>query len=91
MSEVWSGEAVLLRANRGLQEADAPFSIRWLAGLVLKEKKSLRDIGIASLTMSFLAIFPPLVVMMVVDRVLEHHSWNTLSLLAILLGIIHRL
>ena len=87
LSEVWSGEAVLLRANRGLQEADAPFSIRWLAGLVLKEKKSLRDIGIASLTMSFLAIFPPLVVMMVVDRVLEHHSWNTLSLLAILLGI----
>ena len=87
LSEVWSGEAVLLRANRGLQEADAPFSIRWLAGLVLKEKKSLRDIGIASLTMSFLAIFPPLVVMMVVDRVLEHHSWNTLSLLAVLLGI----
>lgn len=87
LSEVWSGDAVLLRANRGLQEADAPFSIRWLAGLVLREKKSLRDIGIASLTMSFLAIFPPLVVMMVVDRVLEHHSWSTLSLLSVLLGI----
>ncbi len=87
LSEVWSGEAVLLRANRGLQEADAPFSLRWLVGLVLTEKKSLRDIGIASLTMSFLAIFPPLVIMMVVDRVLEHHSWSTLGLLSVLMGI----
>ncbi len=87
LSEVWSGPAVLLRASRGLEEADAPFSIRWLAGLVLQEKKSLRDIGIASLTMSFLAIFPPLVVMMVVDRVLEHHSWSTLTLLSVILGI----
>ena len=87
LSEVWSGDAVLLRANRGLEEADAPFSVRWLAGLVLKEKKSLRDIGIASLVMSFLAIFPPLVVMLVVDRVLEHHSWSTLTLLSVILGI----
>jgi len=87
LSEVWSGEAVLLRANRGLTEADAPFSLKWLAGLVLHEKKSLRDIGIASLTMSFLAIFPPLAVMMVVDRVLEHHSWSTLTLLSVMMGI----
>ena len=83
LAEVWSGEAVLLRANRGLLEADAPFSIRWLAGLVLTERKALRDIGIASLTMSFLTIFPPLVVMTVVDRVLQHHSYSTLTLLSV--------
>jgi ATP-binding cassette, subfamily B, bacterial HlyB/CyaB len=87
LSEVWSGEAVLLRANRGLQEADAPFSLRWLIGLVMTERKSLRDIGVASLTMSFLAIFPPLAVMMVVSHVLEHHSWSTLTLLAVLMSI----
>ncbi len=87
LSEVWSGETVLLRANRGLAEADAPFSMRWLAGLVLHERKSLRDIGIASLTMSFLAIFPPLVVMTVADKVLEHHSYSTLTVLAVLMGI----
>ena len=68
LAEVWSGEAVLLRANRGVQEADAPFSVRWLVGLVLRERRSLRDIGFASLTMSFLTIFPPLIVMTVVDR-----------------------
>ncbi|HSU06947.1 MAG TPA: peptidase domain-containing ABC transporter, partial [Acetobacteraceae bacterium] len=87
LNEVWSGEAVLLRANRGLAEADAPFSLRWLAGLVLGERKSLRDIGLASLTMSFLAIFPPLVVMTVVDRVLQHNSYSTLTLLSVLMAI----
>ena len=38
LSEVWAGEAVLLRARRGQVEADAPFSLRWLAELVLQEK-----------------------------------------------------
>ncbi len=32
LNEVWSGEAILLRANRGQTEADAPFSFRWLVG-----------------------------------------------------------
>jgi ATP-binding cassette, subfamily B, bacterial HlyB/CyaB len=87
LAEVWSGEAVLLRASRGYKEVDAPFSLRWLAGLVLQEKRSLREIGIASLTLSFLTIFPPLMVMTVVDKVLTHNSYTTLALLATILGI----
>jgi ATP-binding cassette subfamily B protein len=87
LGQVWSGEAVLVRANRGQAEADAPFSLRWLAGVVLTERRSLRDIGIASLTMSFLAIFPPLAIMTVVDRVLQHQGYSTLTLLAVLLAI----
>ena len=87
LAQVWSGEAVLVRANRGQTEADAPFSLRWLAGLVLTERKSLRDIGIASLTMSSLAIFPPLTVMTVVDRVLQHQGYATLTMLCVLMTI----
>ena len=74
LSEVWAGEAVLLRANRGFAETDAPFSLRWLFGLVLQEKRSLREIGVASLALSILTIFPPFLVMTVVDKVLTHHS-----------------
>src|ERR1700736_547798 len=81
LERVWSGEAVLLRAQRGQMEADAPFTLSWLSGLVLQEKPSLRDIGLASLTLSFLTIFPPLLVMTVVDKVLTHKSYSTLALL----------
>jgi ATP-binding cassette, subfamily B, bacterial HlyB/CyaB len=87
LGQVWSGEAVLVRANRGQAEADAPFSLRWLVGLVLTERKSLHDIGIASLTMSCLAIVPPLVMMTVVDRVLQHKGYATLTMLAVLIAI----
>ncbi len=87
LSEVWAGEAVLLRAARGYAETDAPFSLRWLMGLVLQEKRSLRDIGIASLALSMLTIFPPFLVMTVVDKVLTHRSYSTLALIAVIVGI----
>ena len=38
LEQVWSGEAVLLRAQRGQPEADAPFTLGWLSGFVLREK-----------------------------------------------------
>ena len=87
LSEVWAGEAVLLRAARGYAETDAPFSLRWLMGLVLQEKRSLRDIGIASLALSMLTIFPPFLIMTVVDKVLTHRSYSTLALIAVIVGI----
>src|SRR6185436_4866887 len=78
LSSVWSGDAVLLRAARQQATTDAPFNLRWLAGLVVQERRSLRDIGIASLTISILTIFPPLVVMATVNKVLQYHSVSTL-------------
>ncbi len=53
---------------------------------MLQEKRSLRDVGLASLTLSFLTIFAPLLVMSVVDKVLTHNSYSTLALLTILLA-----
>ncbi len=86
LSEVWSGETVLLRAERSQSEADPPFTLRWLATVVLKEKKHLRDLIIGSFAISILTIFPPLLVMQVVDRVLTHHSFSTLFLISMILA-----
>ena len=38
----------------------------------MEEKRSLREIGIASFSLSILTIFPPFLVMTVVDKVLTH-------------------
>ena len=86
LAEVWSGEAVLLRAERSQAEADPPFTLRWLVSIVLKQGKHLRDLLIASVAISFLTIFPPLLVMQVVDRVLTHHSYSTLTLISLILA-----
>jgi len=85
---VWNGEAVLLRASRGQSAAQAPFTLRWIAGVVVGERRALLDIGLASFTISVLTIFPPLVVMAVVNRVLQFHSVSTLILLSAVLAII---
>ncbi|MBN8956464.1 MAG: peptidase domain-containing ABC transporter [Rhizobiales bacterium] len=87
LSQVWAGEAVLLRASRGHGAADALFNLRWLVDLVLHERRSLRDIGLASLTISVLTIFPPLLVMAMVNKVLQFHSRSTLVLLCVMLGV----
>jgi ATP-binding cassette subfamily B protein len=86
LAEVWSGEAILLRAERSQAEADPPFTLRWLVSIVLKQGKHLRDLLIASVAISFLTIFPPLLVMQVVDRVLTHHSYSTLTLISLILA-----
>jgi subfamily B ATP-binding cassette protein HlyB/CyaB len=86
LAEVWSGDAVLLRAERSLAETDPPFTLRWLISIVLQEGKHLRDLLVASLAISILTIFPPLLVMQVVDRVLTHHSYSTLFLIAAILS-----
>ena len=85
LSQAWSGLVLLLRPERGLAPDDQPFSVQWVINLVLREKKLLRDIIVGSVTLAILTIFPPLVIMTVVDRVVTHRSWSTLTLVALLL------
>ncbi|MGO4839967.1 peptidase domain-containing ABC transporter, partial [Rhizobiaceae sp. 2RAB30] len=51
LEQIWSGEALLLRNKRGRSATDAPFTIGWLVSLVLQERRLLRDVGVASLTL----------------------------------------
>ncbi|MSO99598.1 MAG: peptidase domain-containing ABC transporter [Acetobacteraceae bacterium] len=87
LAEVWSGETILLRSERGGREADPPFTVGWLFEMMMKEKKALGDLFLASFALSFLTIVPPLLVMSVVDKVITHHSFATLFLISTILGI----
>ena len=85
LSRAWGGEVLLVgRARDGAVE-DEPFSLAWLLRLVGRERGLLRDVGLASVTLSALTVVPPLLVMSVVDRVVVHRSLNTLALLAAVL------
>ena len=88
LSQLWSGEAILVRRPRGGQaENESPFTLMWVMRMMLHQRKLMNDIGIASLTLSMLTIVPPLLVMSVIDRVVGHHSMSTLVLLSVILGI----
>lgn len=87
LGELWDGEVLLIRPRRAASENEQPFSLRWLLGLVLLERRSLRDVAVASIALSALTIIPPLLVMSIVDRVVVHRSMSTLVLLAVILVI----
>ena len=87
LSQLWSGEVILVRRMRGQADADQQFSLSWVIRMLLGQRKLMNDVGIASLTLSMLTIIPPLLVMSVIDRVIGHHSMSTLVLLSSILAI----
>lgn len=78
LSEVWTGDILLVKRRCDLSEADARFDMMWFAKIVLREKVSLRNIVFASMILAVLQIFPALIVMQMVDRVVNYHSTATL-------------
>ncbi|GBQ63749.1 ABC transporter ATP-binding protein [Ameyamaea chiangmaiensis NBRC 103196] len=78
LKSVWNGDILLVKRSRDQSEADAPVNATWLAKMVLRERSLMRDILISSMVLSVLAIFPPLIVMQVLDRVVNYHSMATL-------------
>ena len=86
LSQVWTGDVVLVARSRTQSETEAPINLAWLTRMVMREKKSLRDIAIASVVLSLVSIFPALIVMQVINNVVNHHSMSTLvSISAIIL------
>jgi ATP-binding cassette subfamily B protein len=86
LSQLWSGDALLVRAERGGSLESEPFSFGWLARMVWVEKSILRDIGIGSLVLSVLQIVPAILVMVVLDKVVTYQSMSTLLLISLMLG-----
>lgn len=78
LAQVWTGDIILVKRRRNQSEADAPFDMAWFVKIVLRERQALRDILIASMVLAVLTIFPALIVMQVIDRVVNFHSMATL-------------
>lgn len=87
LKQLWSGGVLLVRASRNGAEDETVFNLSMLARIVWQDKSALRDIAIASITITILSIIPILMVMQTISTVIQFHSVNTLELVAILLAI----
>ncbi len=85
LAQVWRGETILMRAARGGSPESEKFSFAWVARLVWQERTTLRDVLIGSLVLSVLQIIPPMMIMVVIDKVVTYQSYNTLTLMALML------
>jgi HlyB family type I secretion system ABC transporter len=84
LSQWWSGDALLVRRGQTAEQKERPFGFGMVARQVLGDGETLRQIGLASLVLSLLAIVPALLTSIVLDRVLVYQSWSTLELVTLI-------
>ena len=87
LSQLWGGEVLLVRRPRGGSPEEEPFTFGWLSRLVLGERRNLREVMVASITLSVLQILPPFLVMIAINQVLVHRSMSTLALIGLILAL----
>ena len=91
----YAGEVVLFApAARDLppdpdtqSEAPKRFGFRWFIPELVRHKKIWRDVLLASLTIQLMALGTPIFTQIVIDKVIVHHTLNTLIVIAVALGV----
>jgi subfamily B ATP-binding cassette protein HlyB/CyaB len=95
--EVWSaaefeerygGRVLLMTARERMAGATRPFDISWFIPALVKYRKPLRDVLIASFFLQLMGLASPIFFQLIIDKVLVHQSMTTLDVLAIGLAVI---
>jgi subfamily B ATP-binding cassette protein HlyB/CyaB len=95
--EVWSseelrerfdGRILLMTARDRVAGASRPFDVSWFIPALVKYRKPLRDVLIASFFLQVMGLVSPIFFQLVIDKVLVHQSQTTLEVLAIGLGVV---
>ncbi|HHM5699379.1 TPA: type I secretion system permease/ATPase [Pseudomonas aeruginosa] len=84
----WSGELVLLRSEASQSAELSRFDFTWFIPAIVKYRKVLGEVLVASFVLQIFALLTPLFFQVVMDKVLVHRGLSTLDVLAIgLLGL----
>jgi subfamily B ATP-binding cassette protein HlyB/CyaB len=81
LTGAWDGSVVFLKRGQAQAGEDAPFGLRWFIPEILRQVRIFRDVGIASILLTVLAMAMPVFTQLIIDRVLTHHSLGTLYVL----------
>ncbi|MRI34748.1 type I secretion system permease/ATPase [Endozoicomonas sp. OPT23] len=79
----WSGEVILLTHRSILAGSKRKFDLSWFLPVLVKYRKVIREILLASLALQIFALFTPIIFQVVMDKVLVHHALKTLDVLAV--------
>ncbi|EPE95159.1 peptidase domain-containing ABC transporter [Rhizobium grahamii] len=79
----WHGSVVMMKRNYGLNDADQPFGFRWFIPEIIKQRSFFRDVALAAIVLYGLGLMTPIFFQLVIDKVLVHQSYATLTVLTI--------
>jgi ATP-binding cassette subfamily B protein len=76
----WSGTLVLCRRRAGgAAEADRPFGLSWFLPEITQHRGFFAGIAVAALLSNLIGFAIPLLFQVLIDKVVPHHAWQTLT------------
>ena len=88
LRERFAGRLLLMTSREKMAGAGRPFDISWFIPALVKYRRPLRDVLIASFFMQLMALVSPIFFQLVIDKVLVHQSLTTLDVLAFGLAVV---
>lgn len=81
-NERWNGQLILVTKRAGILSELKKFDFSWFVPAILKYKKLLLEVLLASFFIQIFALITPLFFQVVIDKVLVHRGLTTLDVLA---------
>lgn len=88
LRDICSGRILLLTSRERMTGATRAFDVSWFIPALVKYRKPLRDVLVASFFLQLMGLVSPLFFQLVIDKVLVHHSLSTLDVLAFGLAVV---
>jgi subfamily B ATP-binding cassette protein HlyB/CyaB len=88
LERIWTGRLLLMTKRASLGEAFTKFDIAWFIPAILKYKRILAEVLIASFVLQLFALVTPLFFQVIIDKVLVHQGLTTLDVLVMGLAVI---
>ncbi len=83
--EQWNGEALLMTRRFNLSHTFKRFGISWFVPVIIKYRKVLGEVVLASFFLQLFALVTPICFQVVMDTVLVHRALSTLDIIAVAL------
>jgi ATP-binding cassette, subfamily B, bacterial HlyB/CyaB len=80
---VWTGRLILVTKRADLRPEDRKFDFTWFIPAIVKHRRLLGEVLLASFFLQLFALLTPLFFQVVIDKVLVHKGVTTLHVLAI--------
>jgi ATP-binding cassette, subfamily B, bacterial HlyB/CyaB len=86
-AKCWHGTVILAKRNFRLSDADQPFGFRWFVPELVRQRSLFVDVAIAAFVLYALGLAMPIFFQLVIDKVLVHETYATLTVLTIGIGV----
>jgi ATP-binding cassette, subfamily B, bacterial HlyB/CyaB len=84
----WTGCLIVCSRVDQLTEEPQRFGLRWFIPEIFRHRRFLRDVAVAATMNNIIAFSTPLMFQLLIDKVITHRSYNTLTALMLIFGLL---